>query len=246
MVAVPILARSGDTIGVIVLHTRAPHEFTEDAVKLLVHIASLVSGAIENAQLYDRERRRVDSLTELSGLAQEVAAASDAAELGPAVTKGTRRLLGAEVCQLYRLDRDGTGLRLLASSPDGASAPLESVRGGAAAGGARRSRRAARADAMARAGRRRPAGDAAVGGRRTRRAAVRGLAAGPIVRRRGHRDRSGRRPSQRRRDQARRADRGAHQREHRQGPVRGACRGGERVRRRQGRRGPLRSDAPRT
>src|SRR5436305_183001 len=49
MVAVPILARSGDTIGVIVLHTQAPHEFTEDAVKLLVHIASLVSGAIENA-----------------------------------------------------------------------------------------------------------------------------------------------------------------------------------------------------
>src|SRR5947209_2169489 len=65
MVAVPILARNGDTIGVIVLHTQAPHEFTEDTVKLLVHIASLVSGAIENAQLYDRERRRVDSLTEL-------------------------------------------------------------------------------------------------------------------------------------------------------------------------------------
>ncbi len=63
MVAVPILARNGDTIGVIVLHTQAPHEFTEDAVRLLVHIASLVSGAIENAQLYDRERSRVDALT---------------------------------------------------------------------------------------------------------------------------------------------------------------------------------------
>jgi GAF domain-containing protein len=120
MVAVPILARSGGTIGVIVLHTQAPHEFTEDTLKLLVHIASLVSGAIENAQLYDRERRRVDSLTELSGLAQEVAAATDAAELGPAVM---RRLLGAEVCQLYRLDREGTDLQLLSSSPEGAAAP---------------------------------------------------------------------------------------------------------------------------
>ena len=123
MVAVPILARSGDTIGVIVLHTQAPHEFTEDAVKLLVHIASLVSGAIENAQLYDRERRRVGALTDLSGLAQEVAAASDAAELGSAVTRGTRRLLGAEVCQLYRLDAEGTGLQLLASSPEASGAP---------------------------------------------------------------------------------------------------------------------------
>src|SRR5437763_7649914 len=123
MVAVPILARSGDTIGVIVLHTQAPHEFTEDTVKLLVHIASLVSGAIENAQLYDRERRRVDSLTELSGLAQEVAAATDASELGPAVTRGTRRLLAAEVCQLYRPDREGTELQVLSSSPEAAAAP---------------------------------------------------------------------------------------------------------------------------
>ena len=83
MVAVPILSRAGETIGVIVLHTEAPHEFTEDTLKLLVHIASLVSGAIENAQLYDQQRRRVDALTGLSGLAQEVAAAGDAVELGP-------------------------------------------------------------------------------------------------------------------------------------------------------------------
>src|SRR6202012_1360311 len=49
MAAVPILSRAGDTIGVIVLHTRAPHEFGEETPQLLVHIASLVSGAIENA-----------------------------------------------------------------------------------------------------------------------------------------------------------------------------------------------------
>jgi GAF domain-containing protein len=130
MVAVPILARSGDTIGVIVLHTQAPHEFTEDTVKLLVHIASLVSGAIENAQLYDRERRRVGALTDLSGLAQEVAAAVDALELGSVVTRGTRSLLRAEVCQLYRLGGGGSGLQLLAASPTTvAEAPTLSVPG---------------------------------------------------------------------------------------------------------------------
>ncbi|MBV8942631.1 MAG: GAF domain-containing protein [Solirubrobacterales bacterium] len=123
MVAVPILAHSGDPIGVIVLHTQAPHEFTEDTVKLLVHIASLVSGAIENAQLYDRERRRVSALTDLSGLAHEVAAAVDALELGSVVTRGTRRLLQAEVCQLYRLGGEATGLQLLASSPATVAVP---------------------------------------------------------------------------------------------------------------------------
>jgi GAF domain-containing protein len=117
MVAVPILSRAEQTIGVIVLHTRAPREFTEDTLKLLVHIASLVSGAIENAQLYDQQRRRVDSLTDLSGLAQEVAAATDADELGRVVAAGTRRLLGAQVCQLYRLDAEDN-LEWLASSPE--------------------------------------------------------------------------------------------------------------------------------
>jgi GAF domain-containing protein len=123
MVAVPIVSRANDTIGVIVLHTVAPREFTEDTLKLLVHIASLVSGAIENAQLYDQQRRRVDALTSLSGLAQEVATAGDSGEIGRAVTRGMRRLLGAEVCQLYRIDRTGSGLQLLSSSPETTAEP---------------------------------------------------------------------------------------------------------------------------
>jgi GAF domain-containing protein len=127
MVAVPILSRAGETIGVIVLHTEAPREFTEDTLKLLVHIASLVSGAIENAQLYDQQGRRVDALTSLSGLAQEVATAADAAAIGHAVTRGVRRLLGAQICQLYRLDRDGGSLSLLSSAPDTSLAAPETV-----------------------------------------------------------------------------------------------------------------------
>lgn len=123
MVAVPILARSTDTIGVIVLHTQAPREFAEDTLKLLVHIASLVSGAIENVQLYHQARRRVDALTLLSDMGQDVAAATDAADLGLVVARGTRRLLEAEICQVYRLDRDGSGLQLLAGDPIAAAAP---------------------------------------------------------------------------------------------------------------------------
>ena len=43
MVAVPILARAGDTLGVIVLHTEAPREFTEDTLKLLRRHAPLLA-----------------------------------------------------------------------------------------------------------------------------------------------------------------------------------------------------------
>ena len=123
MAAVPILSRAGETIGVIVLHTRAPHEFGEDTPNLLTHIASLVSGAIENAQLYDRERRRVDALTGLSELAQQVAAAPGAGELGAVLVRGTAALLRADACQLLRVEADGETVVPLASFPEALPAP---------------------------------------------------------------------------------------------------------------------------
>jgi GAF domain-containing protein len=124
MAAVPILSRAGETIGVIVLHTQAPHEFGEDTLKLMMHIASLASGAIENAQLYDRERRRVNTLTELSELTQQVASAHGADELARVLVAGMARLLSADVCQLFGLEPDRETLSLLASIPDELPAPL--------------------------------------------------------------------------------------------------------------------------
>jgi len=123
MVAVPILARDSATLGVIVLHTEAPREFNEDTLKLLVHIASLVSGAIENAQLYEEERRRVDALTRLTGLGGEVASVIQAGDLGPVVASGARRLLDAEFCQIYRVEPDGSDLELLSADPVSVDAP---------------------------------------------------------------------------------------------------------------------------
>jgi signal transduction protein with GAF and PtsI domain len=75
MVSVPIPARSGDVIGTVVLHTEAPHEFDEGVVNFLVHTASLVAGAIENARLYEEAGRRVEALTTLARLTQEIAGA---------------------------------------------------------------------------------------------------------------------------------------------------------------------------
>ena len=88
MVAVPILAKSGDVIGVVVLHTEAPREFDDDVLNFLVHTASLVGGAIENAQLYEGTRRRVESLTTLTRLSQALAAVTLREDLYDAVTRG--------------------------------------------------------------------------------------------------------------------------------------------------------------
>jgi GAF domain-containing protein len=123
MVAVPILAKSGDVIGVVVLHTVAPREFEDDVLNFLVHTASLVAGAIENAQLYEETRRRVQALTTLTQLSQALAAVTLREDLYDVVARGARELLRADACQIYRLDAEADELVLAASEPSDAPAP---------------------------------------------------------------------------------------------------------------------------
>ena len=131
MVAVPILARAGDVIGVVVLHTEAPREFDEDVLNFLVHTASLVGGAIENAQLFEETRRRVDALTTLTQLSHSLAGVTLREDLYDAVTRGARQLLGADACQIWRLDADADELVLAGSDPP--DAPEATPRPGRAA-----------------------------------------------------------------------------------------------------------------
>jgi GAF domain-containing protein len=123
MIAVPTLAKAGDVIGVVVLHTEAPREFDDDVLNFLVHTASLVAGAIENAQLYEETSRRVQALTTLTQLSQALAAVTLREDLYDAVTRGARELLGADTCQLYRLDVEADELALAGSDPDGMLVP---------------------------------------------------------------------------------------------------------------------------
>ena len=117
MVAVPLLYRSGGVIGVVVLHTEAPREFGDEVLNFLVHTASLAAGAIENAQLYEETRRRVDALTTLTRLSQALAAVTLREDLHDAVTRGARELLNADACQIWRLDLEADELVLAAADP---------------------------------------------------------------------------------------------------------------------------------
>ncbi|MGH2762760.1 MAG: GAF domain-containing protein, partial [Thermoleophilaceae bacterium] len=131
MVAVPVLAKAGHVIGVIVLHTQAPREFDDDVLNFLVHTASLVGGAIENAQLYGETRRRVEELTTLTQLSQSLASVTLREDLHDAVTRGARQLLGADACQIWRLDHEADELVMAAADPP--DAPEAGARPGRAA-----------------------------------------------------------------------------------------------------------------
>lgn len=123
MVSVPVLARAGDVIGVINLHTEAPREFDRDDLEFIEHTASLVAGAIENARLYQDATRRVAMLTELSRLSQGIALAADEDELAHIVTAGCQSAIGAERVEFYLADPDGR-LQLRSAVPARGDAPV--------------------------------------------------------------------------------------------------------------------------
>jgi len=73
---VPVVGRSEQLLGVLTLHTEAPHEFTESDVSLLRTIAGLIAGAVENAQLHEQALRSVEVFRRLSDLSHRMTAAS--------------------------------------------------------------------------------------------------------------------------------------------------------------------------
>jgi GAF domain-containing protein len=119
MVAVPVPARSGEVLGVVVLHTVAPREFDEGVLNFLAHTASLVAGAIENARLYEESRLRVDALTNLAELSERIVAVSGREELYQVLTGGVRRLLGCDASQLLLRNGEDGRFELVASDPPG-------------------------------------------------------------------------------------------------------------------------------
>lgn len=122
LVSIPIVARDGEVIGVVSLHTEAPREFTEAEVDFLVSSALLVAGAIENARLYEETRRRVGELEHLTELGETLARAVTLEDLLPAVAERGLKLLQASSCHLYLLEPTTEELRLRASAPAGAEA----------------------------------------------------------------------------------------------------------------------------
>jgi GAF domain-containing protein len=115
--AVPVPSRSGEILGVIVLHTAAPHEFDESTLNVLPQTASLIAGTIENAKLYDEARGRVDALTRLSRLSERIAGVTQRADLYRAATTGIREMLPCDDCRLLELDPGGR-LVIVAADPE--------------------------------------------------------------------------------------------------------------------------------
>ena len=117
LVSVPLVLKGDRMIGVIALHAEAPRVFSSEDAAFLIHVASLVAHAIENARLYERTRRSLRELEHLSRARRRDRAlrvdrrpaASSSVEVG-------RTLVRAESLGIYLVEASGDSLRLRAAA----------------------------------------------------------------------------------------------------------------------------------
>jgi len=122
IVSVPLIGKDDEVIGVIALHAEAPRVFDEEDAAFVIHSASLVANAIENARLYAAARRRVRELERLSALSESISAAGSLEDLLPDVATQALALMRAEAVHVYLVEANER-LRRRASAPASAEAP---------------------------------------------------------------------------------------------------------------------------
>ncbi len=100
------LVHSGAFIGTLTLFNARPIYFDESHVALLDAIQSVVSAAIVNAQLYNRQERRLNELANLQEVAQVAGDLNSAGELYLRLNARIAEMLEAEMCGVFLYDRD--------------------------------------------------------------------------------------------------------------------------------------------
>ncbi len=94
ILAVPIVARE-KLEGALNVRTRAPREFSEAEIDLLLAIAAQVAQSIEHAKLYAQAQRRVDELEALARISEAVSESLYLEESLEAIVKTTMDAVGA-------------------------------------------------------------------------------------------------------------------------------------------------------
>jgi len=122
-IAVPLLGRR-DVLGVITLSHNQTNHFKPDNLDILQAIASQAAIAIENAQLYAIERKRVNELVALNQLTREISQFNRSAELYEKLPEIVRQRLGYPAVALWLRNAEELTLKTLAGKEHAPRASL--------------------------------------------------------------------------------------------------------------------------
>ena len=116
LLAVP-LTFGTRAIGVIVISKLGVDQFDSDDLRVLEVLAGHASVALENARLYESQRREAESATALLQFSRDVADAKGIAEVGERVVEGSSRILGSPTTSLWLQDATTGDLLRVAAHP---------------------------------------------------------------------------------------------------------------------------------
>jgi diguanylate cyclase (GGDEF)-like protein len=105
-IAVP-LCYGTRVIGVVAISKLGVAQFDEDDVRLLEVLAGHASVALENARLYEAQRREADHLKALLEFTGAISEAPTPDEIGAETVRAAARLLGDKKCALWLPDENG-------------------------------------------------------------------------------------------------------------------------------------------
>jgi diguanylate cyclase (GGDEF)-like protein len=105
-IAVP-LCYGARVIGVVAISKLGVDQFDEDDVRLLEVLAGQASVALENARLYEAQRREADHLKALLEFTGAISEAATPAAIGAETVRAAARILGDKKCALWLPDENG-------------------------------------------------------------------------------------------------------------------------------------------
>ena len=111
--------------GVIVISKLGLDQFDADDLRVLEVLAGHASVALENARLYDAQRREAESANALLEFGRQIAGTEEIAEIAQRVVRGSAAILSSPLTSLWLQDPETRDLVMLASSPrpDPATSP---------------------------------------------------------------------------------------------------------------------------
>jgi len=127
---IPIVSASDRLLGVITMHTEAPHEFGDDDLILMNTLSALIAVAVENAELYERQARQVQVLHSLAEASHIVVQTSSLRHILYRLASTAGTLVGAKHCAVLTLDEEGGHLGVesfWAAGPDPGTSPPTAV-----------------------------------------------------------------------------------------------------------------------
>jgi HD-GYP domain-containing protein (c-di-GMP phosphodiesterase class II) len=111
-------------IGVIVISKLGLDQFDADDLRVLEVLAGHASVALENARLYEAQRREAESAKALLEFGREVAEAKGIMEVAKRVVDGSARILSSPSASIWLQDTASADLTRLAGVPDELPEPL--------------------------------------------------------------------------------------------------------------------------